>query len=88
MQRGSSEPYQRFVREIKFLHDHQDIPGLLPLLNAHLPDQPDKTYQPWLAMPIATPTAQALEGRPLADVVAAAAAVAIRKFYPLPLRPG
>jgi serine/threonine protein kinase len=70
------EPYQRFVREIEFLRDHQDIPGLLPLLDAHLPDQPDKTDQPWLAMPIATPIAQALEGRPLTHVVAAAAAIA------------
>jgi hypothetical protein len=70
------EPYQRFVREIEFLRDHQDIPGLLPLLDAYMPDQPDKTDQPWLAMPIATPIAQALEGRPLADVVAAAAAIA------------
>jgi serine/threonine protein kinase len=42
------EPYQRFVREIEFLRDHQDIPGLLPLLDAHLPGQPDKTDQPWL----------------------------------------
>jgi serine/threonine protein kinase len=70
------EPYQRFVREIEFLRDHQDIPGLLPLLGAHLPDQPDKTNQPWLAMPIATPIATALEGRPLADVVEAIAAIA------------
>ena len=70
------EPYQRFVREIEFLRDHQDIPGLLPLLGAHLPDQPDKTNQPWLAMPIATPIATALEGRPLADVVGAIAAIA------------
>ena len=23
------EPYQRFVREIGFLRDHQDVPGLL-----------------------------------------------------------
>jgi serine/threonine protein kinase len=49
------EPYQRFVREIEFLRDHQDIPGLLLLLDARLPDRPDKTDQPWLAMPIATP---------------------------------
>ena len=55
------EPYQRFVREIEFLRDHQDIPGLLLLLRAHLPDRPDKTDQPWLAMPIATPIAQALK---------------------------
>ena len=24
------EPYQRFVREIEFLRDHQNVPGLLP----------------------------------------------------------
>ena len=74
--RVEREPYQRFVREIEFLLDHQDIAGLLPLIDAHLPVQPDKTDQPWLAMPIATPIAQALEGRPLADVVAAVAAIA------------
>ena len=70
------EPYQRFVREIEFLRGHQDIPGLLPLLDAYLPDQPGKTKQPWLAMPIATPVTQALDGRQLADVVEAAAAIA------------
>lgn len=70
------EPYQRFVREIEFLRDRQDVPGLLPLLDAHLPEQPGKADQPWLAMPIATPITQALEGRPLADVVAAVAAIA------------
>jgi serine/threonine protein kinase len=59
------EPYQRFVREIEFLRGHQDVPGLLPLLGAYLPDQPGRADQPWLAMPIATPIARALEGRPL-----------------------
>jgi serine/threonine protein kinase len=70
------EPYQRFVREIEFLRDHQDVPGLLSLLDAHLPDRPSRADPPWLAMPIATPIAQALEGRALVDVVAAVAAVA------------
>jgi len=70
------EPYQRFVREIEFLRGHQDVPGLLPLLDAYLPDQPSKADQPWLAMPIAVPIAKALEGRPLADVVTAVAVVA------------
>jgi hypothetical protein len=70
------EPYQRFVREIEFLRGHQDVPGLLPLLDASLPDQPGRDDQPWLAMPIATPITNALEGRPLADVVAAAAVIA------------
>jgi Protein kinase domain len=70
------EPYQRFAREIEFLRTHQDVPGLLPLLDAHLQDQPSKNDQPWLARPIATPIARALAGRPLADVVGAVAAIA------------
>ena len=70
------EPYQRFVREIEFLREHQTVPGILPLVDAHLPSQPTRTDQPWLAMPIAIPIAQALANRPLADVVGAVAAIA------------
>jgi Protein kinase domain len=70
------EPYQRFVREINFLREHQTVPGILPLLDAHLPEEPKRSDQPWLAMPVATPIGTALAGRPLAEVVAAVAAVA------------
>lgn len=70
------EPYQRFVREIGFLREHQSVAGLLPLVEAHLPDGPTKRDQPWLAMPIATPIAKALRGCPLGDVVEAVATVA------------
>jgi serine/threonine protein kinase len=70
------EPYQRFVREIGFLREHLAVPRVLPLLDAHLPDHPTKADPPWLAMPIAVPIATALEGKPLADVVAAMAAIA------------
>ena len=68
------ESYQRFVREIGFLREQ--VFGVLPLLDAHLPDQPTKADPPWLAMPIAVPIATALDGKPLADVVAAMAAIA------------
>src|SRR5260370_19871666 len=74
--RIEGEPYQRFVREIGFLREHQSVAGLLPLLDAHLPDKPNKDDQPWLAMPIATPIGKALAGRPLTDVVAAVATIA------------
>lgn len=70
------ESYKRFVREIGFLRQHQGTPGLLPLLDSHLPDEPSKADRPWLAMPIATPIARSLAGRPLADVVEAVAAIA------------
>jgi serine/threonine protein kinase len=70
------ESYQRFIREIDFLRQHQGMPGLLPLLDSHLPDQPSRADRPWLAMPIATPIAQSLAGRSLADVVEAVATIA------------
>jgi len=34
----SGEPYERFTREIGFLREHQDVPGVLPLLDAYLPE--------------------------------------------------
>ena len=70
------EPYQRFVREIEFLREHQSVDGLLPLVDAYLPAQPTKSDQPWLAMPIATPMADAVQGRPLAEVVHAVSTIA------------
>jgi serine/threonine protein kinase len=70
------ESYKRFVREVSFLRQHQGRPGLLPLLGSHLPDQPSKADRPWLAMPMATPIAKSLAGRPLTDVVTAVAAIA------------
>ncbi len=70
------EPYQRFVREIGFLRQHQDVPGLLHVIDTYLPDTPSRGDQPWLAMPIATPISKALRDRPLADVVGAAATLA------------
>jgi serine/threonine protein kinase len=70
------ESYKRFIREIGFLRQHQGTPGLLPLLDSHLPDQPSKADRPWLAMPVATPIAQSLAGRPLPDVVEAMATIA------------
>lgn len=70
------EPYQRFVREIAFLREHQEASGLLPLIDAHLPDEPTRASPPWLAMPIATPIADALRGRGLSEVVRAIATIA------------
>jgi len=70
------ESYKRFVREVNFLRQHQGTPGLLPLLESHLPDQPGKADRPWLAMPVATSIARSLAGRPLAEVIDAVATIA------------
>jgi hypothetical protein len=50
--------------------------GVLPLLDAHLPERPTRQNPAWLAMPIATPISRSLSGRPLEDVVMAIAAIA------------
>jgi serine/threonine protein kinase len=70
------EQYKRFVREIEFLRSVEDTTGVLPLIDAHLPDAPSEDDRPWLAMPIATPITDALHDQPLETVVEALATVA------------
>jgi hypothetical protein len=48
------EPYERFRSEIEVLRRLGDRPGVLPLLDAHLPPSPTGSDPAWLAMPIAT----------------------------------
>ena len=42
------ESYQRFVREIRFLREHQAVPGLLPLLDSS-PARPAEQGRPAMA---------------------------------------
>lgn len=74
--RVEREPYQRFAREITFMLQHGTLEGVLPLIDAHLPDAPTKTDRPWLAMPIARPVRDALREEPLSRVVEAVAGFA------------
>lgn len=74
--KADREPYRRFTREIRFLQEHQEAPGVLPLIDANLPEAPTRTNPAWLAMPVAVPIARALEGRALPDVVQAMTAIA------------
>lgn len=74
--RADQESYVRFVREVTTLKNLGPQPGVLPMLDSHLPDTPGKRDRAWLTMPIATPIDEALEGRPLPEIVAAVAAIA------------
>jgi serine/threonine protein kinase len=74
--KADKEPYRRFVTEIEFLRSLGDTAGVLPLTDAYLPDAPSKDDRPWLAMPIATPIADALAGAELTTVVQAVLAIA------------
>jgi serine/threonine protein kinase len=74
--KAQREPYRRFVQEIEFLRSLGDFPGVLPLLDAYLPEHPERGDRPWLAMPIAIPIANALEESPLETIVGALAEIA------------
>lgn len=74
--KADREPYRRFVQEIKFLRSLGHEPGVLPLLEAHLPSTPSSNDRPWLAMPIATPIAAALDDESLETVVEAIGEIA------------
>jgi hypothetical protein len=38
------EPYRRFMQEVQFLQKLGDFPGVLPLLDAHLPEQSSRSW--------------------------------------------
>lgn len=68
-----SERYRRFVTEVEFMASLGEMPGILPLLDYHLPDSPSKADPAWLAMPEAVGIREALEDAPLETRVAAVA---------------
>ena len=69
------EPYRRFRAEVGVLRRLTD-PGVLPLLDSHLPDRLSGDDPAWLAMPIATPLDEALAESPLAQTIEACATIA------------
>ena len=71
-----SEPYARFRREIAILGALGERPGILPLLDHHLPERLTSGQRAWLAMPIAARIDHALVDAELAEIVAAIAAIA------------
>ncbi|MGZ8474880.1 MAG: serine/threonine protein kinase [Candidatus Limnocylindria bacterium] len=73
---AASEPYQRFRQEVAALRALGDHPGILPVIDANLPERPSSKHPAWLAMPLAYPIRQVLEDAPLADVVSAVATIA------------
>src|SRR5207245_8454163 len=68
----SSEAYRRFRDEIAALRTLGEIPGVLPLLDAHLPAAPSEAHPAWLAMPKAESLRSALGDAPLLRTVVGA----------------
>jgi serine/threonine protein kinase len=72
----TSEPYRRFKQEIETLQLIGGFTGVLPVLDARIPDSPSKDEPAWLAMPIARPIRDDLATAKLEQVVVAVAAIA------------
>ena len=51
--KSKSSAFQRFFGEVRILREHADVPGLLPVLDAHVPDASEADGQPWFVMPLA-----------------------------------
>ena len=73
--RPSAEPYRRFKQEIETLERIGVFPGVLPVLESHIPDSPSKEDPAWLAMPIARPVRNVLADAELEQVIDAVAGV-------------
>lgn len=56
--------YQRFRSEVAFLRTMAPPRGVLPLVDAHLPDRPTDADPPWLATPVAREISAALGPEP------------------------
>lgn len=73
---SESEPYARFRQEIEFLSGLGNQQGVLPLLDASLPERPSRQTPAWLAMPIATPVTDALADASIDTVLGAGMEIA------------
>lgn len=71
--RAQSVAYRRFRREIETVRGLGGRPGLLPILDASLPEAPTRRDRAWYVMALARPLEQGLDGQPVEGIVAAVA---------------
>lgn len=71
-----SEPYLRFVNEVKALRRVGDDPGVLPVLDVELPDRLNRRSHAWLTMPRANRIDDALANASVEAIVKAVQTVA------------
>lgn len=77
VRRPEKEPYKRFRDEVAF-HLERERPGVLPVLEAHVPDRLGKRESAWLAMPVARTLRDALGEAPSLEQVVEAVGVCAR----------
>src|SRR5262245_57002698 len=78
VRRSDKEAYRRFRDEVRFHLERGDRPGILPLLDAYVPDRLQEGERAWLAMPLAQTLPEALGVTGGLDRVVEAIAVCAR----------
>jgi serine/threonine protein kinase len=73
----SNDTYRRFANEVAILRHLHGEPGILPLLDAHIPEAPSEDDPPWLAMPEATLIADALADASTEAIITAVREIAV-----------
>lgn len=94
LKRRGEEALARFRDEVRVLRSLSDAPGLLPILDAIVPES--RRVTAWLAMPLATPIQDALGEDPtlgevvqvIADVAAVLATLHARRIAHRDIKPG
>ncbi len=76
LRKFKGEPYERFLREVRTQLECADDPGVLPIVDSHLPDAPSSVDRPWYSMPICETADSALVEAGLEEVVSAVASIA------------
>ena len=71
-----SEPWRRFAQEVRVVAQLDTFPGILPIVDSGVPDNPQPDDHAWYSMPLAKRVDEVLRGARLEDVVRAMAAYA------------
>ncbi len=71
-----SEPWRRFAQEVRVVAQLDTFPGILPIVDSGVPEDPQPDDRAWYSMPLAERVDEVLRGAPLEDVVRAMAAYA------------
>jgi serine/threonine protein kinase len=74
--RPDTERHRRFVREIDAMVALADDPGVMPLIDCHVPDPVARGQFPWYVMPEASPLDRLLDQAELEQVAEAVASIA------------
>jgi hypothetical protein len=75
--RPEKVPFKRFAREVATVRGLGERPGILPVIDAHVPESPGRKELVWYAMPLADAIEEILSEAPVQDIVAAVHRLAV-----------